>query len=139
MWRVECAEPLRALLIEATNNSFRLPDKGLVGPHAIFDAAMLDTPRIDDAFREQQGEHANGACAIKRRNALSTVTYPFNPLDAVGWHGDLSRGAHQRARPAPADEPPLSPAALGAHHVRRGPLRGLHASCRGRSRPIRAR
>ena len=56
MWRVECAEALRALLIEATNNSFRLPDKGLVGPHAIFDAAMLDTPRIDQAFRDQQDE-----------------------------------------------------------------------------------
>jgi homogentisate 1,2-dioxygenase len=88
MWRVETAEPLRALLIEATNNSFRLPDKGLVGPHAIFDAAMLDTPRIDDAFREQQ-DNAEWRVAVKRRNAISTVTYPFNPLDAVGWHGDL--------------------------------------------------
>ena len=89
MWRVECAEPLRALLIEATNNSYRLPDKGLVGPHAIFDAAMLDTPRIDDAFRAQQGE-SEWRVLVKRRNAISTVTYPFNPLDAVGWHGDLS-------------------------------------------------
>jgi len=26
---------------------------------------------------------------IKRRNATSTVTYPYNPLDALGWHGDL--------------------------------------------------
>jgi homogentisate 1,2-dioxygenase len=87
MWRVECAEPLAALLIEATNNSYRLPDKGLVGPHAIFDAAMLDTPRIDDAFRAQpDGEWR---VQIKRLNAISTVTYPFNPLDAVGWHGDL--------------------------------------------------
>src|SRR4029079_6001697 len=89
MWRVECAEPLRALLIEATNNSFRLPDKGLVGPHAIFDAAMLDTPRIDDVFEEQQRED-EWRVEIKRRGAVSTVTYPFNPLDAVGWHGDLS-------------------------------------------------
>ena len=89
MWRVECAQPLRALLIEATNNSYRLPDKGLVGPHAIFDAAMLDTPRIDDAFKDQQGER-EWRVAIKRRGAVSTVTYPFNPLDAVGWHGDLS-------------------------------------------------
>jgi homogentisate 1,2-dioxygenase len=88
MWRVECAEPLAALLIEATNNSYRLPDKGLVGPHAIFDAAMLDTPRIDDAFRAQvDGEWR---VQIKRLNAISTVTYPFNPLDAVGWHGDLA-------------------------------------------------
>ncbi|MBC8025392.1 MAG: homogentisate 1,2-dioxygenase [Steroidobacteraceae bacterium] len=88
MWRVECTAPLAALLIEATNNSLRLPDKGLVGPHAIFDAAMLDTPRIDDAFREQQD--GEWRVAIKRRNAISTVTYAFNPLDAVGWHGDLS-------------------------------------------------
>ena len=34
-----------ALLIEATNASYTLPDKGLVGPHAIFDPAMLDMPR----------------------------------------------------------------------------------------------
>jgi homogentisate 1,2-dioxygenase len=88
MWRVECAEPLAALLIEATNNSYRLPDKGLVGPHAIFDAAMLDTPRLDDAFRAQvDGEWR---VRIKRLGAISTVTYPFNPLDAVGWHGDLA-------------------------------------------------
>jgi homogentisate 1,2-dioxygenase len=89
MWRVECGAPLGALLIEATNNSFRLPDKGLVGPHAIFDAAMLDTPRIDDEFRAQQGE-PEWRVAIKRRGAVSVVTYPFNPLDALGWHGDLS-------------------------------------------------
>src|SRR6185436_4765800 len=89
MLRVECAEPLRGLLIEATNNSYRLPDKGLVGPHAIFDAAMLDTPRIDEAFREQQDD-SEWRVAVKRRNEISTVTYPFNPLDAVGWHGDLA-------------------------------------------------
>jgi homogentisate 1,2-dioxygenase len=89
MWRVECGAPLGALLIEATNNSYRLPDKGLVGPHAIFDAAMLDTPRIDEAFRAQQGE-TEWRVAIKRAGQVSVVTYPFNPLDAVGWHGDLS-------------------------------------------------
>jgi homogentisate 1,2-dioxygenase len=88
MWRVECAEPLRALLIEATNGSYRLPEKGLVGPHALFDAAMLDTPRIDEAFRDQQDER-EWQVDIKRRGAISRVTYPFNPLDAVGWHGDL--------------------------------------------------
>jgi homogentisate 1,2-dioxygenase len=89
MWRLECGEPLAALLIEATNNSYRLPDKGLVGPHAIFDAAMLETPRIDDAFLTQQDEQ-EWRVRIKRRGMVSTVTFPFNPLDAVGWHGDLS-------------------------------------------------
>ena len=50
---------------------------------------MLDAPKIDDKFKAQQDER-RWQVEIKRRNAISTVTYDFNPLDAVGWHGDLS-------------------------------------------------
>lgn len=89
LWRLECAGPVTALLIEATHSSYTLPDKGLVGHHAIFDPAMLDTPRIDAAFRDQQDERP-WRVAIKRHNEISTATFPFNPLDATGWHGDLS-------------------------------------------------
>lgn len=90
MWRLECDGPLKALLIEATNSSYALPDKGLLGPHAIFDPAMLDVPRIDDPFRAQQSDTQRWSVRVKRRGQVSVVTYPFNPLDAVGWHGDLS-------------------------------------------------
>ncbi|HEY0834546.1 MAG TPA: homogentisate 1,2-dioxygenase [Azospirillum sp.] len=89
MWRIECAEPVTALLIEATGSTYRLPDRGMVGAHAVFDPAMLDVPAIDDAFRAQQDER-RWTVRIKRRGAISTVTYPFNPLDAVGWKGDLA-------------------------------------------------
>jgi homogentisate 1,2-dioxygenase len=88
MWRVELSKPIDLLLIECSNGSYTLPEKGLVGNHAIFDPAMLDVPAIDPAFLAQQGEHKTRVM-IKRQNQLSTVTYPFNPLDAVGWHGDL--------------------------------------------------
>ncbi len=88
MWRLDCTEPVTALLIEATNDSYRLPDKGLVGHHAIFDPAMLDVPAIDDAFRAHQGD-TPWSVRIKRGDRVSTAGYPFNPLDAVGWHGDL--------------------------------------------------
>ncbi len=88
MWRIESDGPVEMLLIEATNSSYMLPEKGLVGPHAIFDPAMLDTPEIDDAFRAQQGED-EWKVLVKRRHQISTITYPFNPLDAVGWKGDL--------------------------------------------------
>jgi homogentisate 1,2-dioxygenase len=88
MWRIALAKPVDLLLIECSNGSYTLPEKGLVGNHAIFDPAMLDIPAIDSAFRAQQGEHETRV-VIKRQNRLSTVTYPFNPLDAVGWHGDL--------------------------------------------------
>ncbi len=98
MWRLECASAVTALLIEATNASYLLPDKGLVGQQAIFDPAMLDVPAINEAFRAQQDAGPPGAppgepgwrVVIKSRQALSTAHYPFNPLDAVGWHGDLA-------------------------------------------------
>jgi len=90
MWRLAPAEPMAILAIQATNTHFTLPDKGLLGGHALFDPALLETPRLDEAFRDQQelpGEHR---VEIKKRGQVSTVTYPYNPLDAVGWHGDLA-------------------------------------------------
>ncbi len=89
MWRLAGAKHFSALLIEATNSSYKLPDKGLVGPHAIFDPAMLDVPKIDDAFKAQQGP-GTWKVRIKRRGQFSTVTFPFNPLDAKGWKGNLT-------------------------------------------------
>ncbi len=88
MWRLESAEPVRVLLIEATNSAYQLPDKGLLGPHAIFDPAILDAPVIDEAFLDQQDE-TEWEVLVKREGAITRITYPFNPLDAVGWHGDL--------------------------------------------------
>ncbi|HLR86535.1 MAG TPA: homogentisate 1,2-dioxygenase domain-containing protein, partial [Wenzhouxiangella sp.] len=40
-------------------------------------------------FKAQQDEN-EWQVKIKRRNRISTVTFPFNPLDAVGWKGDLA-------------------------------------------------
>jgi len=90
MWRIESGSPVDLLMIEATNSSYQLPEKGLVGNHAIFDPAMLDAPQVDGEFLAQQSDDGPWQVEVKRRNAVSTITYPFNPLDAVGWHGDLS-------------------------------------------------
>jgi homogentisate 1,2-dioxygenase len=93
MWRTEFDGDADLLLIEATNGGYGLPDRGMAGAHAIFDPAILDTPAIDDAFLAQQtpdGREDTWQVEIKRGNEISTVTYPYNPLDAVGWHGDLA-------------------------------------------------
>ena len=90
MWRIECAAPIDLLLVEATNSSYMLPDKGLVGNHAIFDPALLDVPAVDDAFLAQQSTPGPWVVEVKRRNQMSRITYDWNPLDAVGWHGELS-------------------------------------------------
>ena len=88
LWRITTNDPITALLIEASNDSFRLPEKGIVSNQAIFDPAILDTPVIDAAFIEQWNED-EWRVVVKSRNRFSTITYPFNPLDAVGWHGTL--------------------------------------------------
>jgi homogentisate 1,2-dioxygenase len=90
LWRIEVTVPVALLLIESTNASYTLPERGLAGPHAIFDPAILDTPRIDDAFKAQQSSTREWQVEVKRRGAISRITYPFNPLDAIGWHGELA-------------------------------------------------
>jgi len=89
MWRIEASAPVSALLVEATNDSYRLPERGIVGQQAVFDLGTLETPVIDDAFKAQQGEQT-WRVLIKRLGQLTTVTFPYNPLDATGWQGDLA-------------------------------------------------
>ncbi|MGE5565157.1 MAG: homogentisate 1,2-dioxygenase [Parcubacteria group bacterium] len=90
MWRLEPSEPAAILTIQATNSHFTLPDKGMLGGHALFDPAMLDTPVMDEAFRAHQDTPGDYRVEIKKRGEVSVVTYPYNPLDAVGWHGELA-------------------------------------------------
>ena len=90
MWRIEPDGPSAFLAIEATNAHFTLPDKGMLGRHAVFDPALFDTPAMDDSFRAQQREDRPYTVEVKKRGAVSRIAYPWNPLDAVGWHGDLA-------------------------------------------------
>jgi homogentisate 1,2-dioxygenase len=89
MWRLEPAAKTLLLLIEATNGAYQLPDRGPLGPHAVFDPGVLETPKLDDSFRAQSDER-QWKVEVKRRGAISTIAFPFNPLDAVGWKGNLT-------------------------------------------------
>jgi len=86
-WRLETKVRNEVLTIEATEDPFVLPERGILGRHAQFDLAVLDTPKIDDAFRAQYGEKESRVL-VERRQQVTTITFPFDFLDAVGWHGD---------------------------------------------------
>ena len=86
-WRLAPNERCEILMIENVDGAYQLPEKGILGPTAIFDPAVLDHPHLDQAFRDQQDEET-WQVRVKRLGAITTVTFPFNPLDAVGWHGD---------------------------------------------------
>ncbi len=81
-----------------------------------------------------RSDGASGRCDVKRRGAdLRRSRIPYNPLDAVGWHGELAPVRINVRRPPSGDEPSLPPAAFGAHDVPVGPLRRLHV----RAAPLR--
>ncbi len=89
LWRLEVHEPVKVLMIEASNDHYRLPDKGLLGEHAIVDPAVFRRPAIDEPFLAQQDE-SRWQVQVKKNNRISRITYPFNPLDAIGWQGTLT-------------------------------------------------
>ena len=63
---------------------YHLPEKGILGKHALFDPGVLETP--DPEPHDEKGEFA---VRVKRDHAYTTLVYPFHPLDVVGWQGDL--------------------------------------------------
>ncbi|NHH99920.1 homogentisate 1,2-dioxygenase [Oceanimonas sp. MB9] len=89
-WRIEPEQPVTLLMIEATRGRYRLADRGPAGRHAIFDPGVLAHPRIDEAFTRQAEAPGEWQVRLKARGGLNTITYPFNPLDAIGWKGDLT-------------------------------------------------
>lgn len=86
-WRIEVGSPVSVYNVQNTDGAYMLPEKGMLGPNAIFDAAVLAHPRIDERFRAQQTDES-WQVHIKRLGEITRVTFPYNPLDAVGWHGD---------------------------------------------------
>lgn len=88
MWRVETQEEVQILVIEAIGQRIRLPERGLLGHQALFDPAKLDIPQLDASF---QGQSDKGYVVnVKRLGEQSCIEYAYNPLDAVGWIGDLA-------------------------------------------------
>ncbi|MDZ4676473.1 MAG: homogentisate 1,2-dioxygenase [Oligoflexia bacterium] len=71
-------------LVVESRTEVNLPDKGLLGQHALFDPAVIATPNP-----EPKDEKGSFEVKIKRQNEFTIVTYGFNPLDVVGWKGDL--------------------------------------------------
>ncbi len=76
------------LLVIETSGEIAIPDRGPLGQHALFDPAMIKVPTPEeDPVAEERDEWE---LKIKRLGALTSVFYPFNPINTVGWKGDLT-------------------------------------------------
>lgn len=84
-YRYEPVEPTQLLWVEARSGLLKLPERGLLGRHALFDPAMVEVPEPE--AMDEEGEFV---IAVKRGGETTRVTYPFHPCDVVGWKGDLA-------------------------------------------------
>jgi homogentisate 1,2-dioxygenase len=73
-------------LIIQSRTEFEPPDKGLLGHHALYDQGVVTVP--DPA--PQLDDNREWEVRIKVDDEISKVFYPFNPIDVVGWKGDLT-------------------------------------------------
>ena len=83
--RFAADEPTELLTVQAVGASLSLPQRGLLGRHALFDPAVLEAPEPEP--HDEAGEFP---IKVVREGEVTTVTYPFHPFDVVGWKGDLA-------------------------------------------------
>lgn len=76
-----------ALLVIESAAEIEIPDRGMLGQHALFDPNVIKVPEPSLETLEQRD---NWQVKVKRLDAISTITYPFNPINAEGWRGDLT-------------------------------------------------
>ena len=73
-------------LIFESKNEFNQPEKGPLGRHALYDPALIATPEPAPILNDNRAWEVR----IKADDEFSSLVYPFNPMDVVGWKGDLT-------------------------------------------------
>lgn len=87
MYRLWPREPSTFLVIESVDE-VELPDRGILGRHALFDPDVIDVPT--PAPPPDEPGRTEWQVKIQRQGKITTVTYPFHPVTTVGWKGDLT-------------------------------------------------
>jgi homogentisate 1,2-dioxygenase len=70
-------------IIEGTGE-YGIPERGLMGRHAMFDPGVLQVPEPDP--HDEEGEFE---VRVKRDGDFTSLYFAWHPLDVVGWQGDL--------------------------------------------------
>lgn len=127
MYRLEPADST-ALLIIATAGEVGFPERGLLGQHALFDPAVIEVPEPDISGANStlkgkpRGDSQEWEVRVLHGGELTSIFYPFCPLNAVGWKGTLAVKRLNVAdiRPIMSERyhlPPSAHATCVAHNV----------------------
>ena len=78
-----------ALLVIESVGEVKQPERGMLGHNALYDQGVIKVP-CPTARLAADPSQTEWKLKIKRRNNITTVTYPFNPMNAIGWKGTLT-------------------------------------------------
>jgi homogentisate 1,2-dioxygenase len=87
--RLAPSSPTRILAIESTGE-VGVPDRGLIGQHALFDPAVVEVPTPGERSSLAPDGRGEWRISIQREGELTHVHYRHDPLDIVGWKGTLA-------------------------------------------------
>src|SRR5512140_1023511 len=86
--RVAPTSPTRLLVVE-TRGEVTVPDRGMLGQHALFDPAVLRVPSPEPSALAARPGTGEWEVRIQRAREITRVFYPFCPLDTVGYKATL--------------------------------------------------
>lgn len=89
LYRLAPTTETRLLVVE-TAGELTVPDRGMLGQHALFDPAVIRVPSPGESSSLGPDAAGEWRVVIQRQRALTSVFYPHCPLDVVGWKGTLS-------------------------------------------------
>ncbi len=64
--------------------------KGLIGMHALYDMSAITLPEFIPYEKNAESDGKEYELRVKRLGEYTSLFYPFNPIDLVGWKGDLT-------------------------------------------------
>ncbi|MQY29449.1 homogentisate 1,2-dioxygenase [Nocardia aurantia] len=70
-----------------TTGPIGFPERGVLGQYVPFDFGVLETPEPDPARGDESGEWE---VVVEQTGRLSSIFYPFDPMDVVGWQGTVA-------------------------------------------------
>jgi homogentisate 1,2-dioxygenase len=79
-------DKINKILKVESASEFEQPTRGILGPNALYDQTAIETPEAAIGSDQDLSEYK---VQIKHNGSITTVSYPFNPLDVTGWKGSL--------------------------------------------------
>lgn len=83
-YKTYVSQPTKFLKVES-RSEFEQPSRGILGPNALYDQTAIFIPEAAKGSESAK----DYPISIRHRGKNTKVTYPFNPLDSIGWKGSL--------------------------------------------------